>query len=560
MKYIKFKIKNYRAITEEIEINLRKSPLTPIIGVNECGKTTILQAIFSFDHFNDRLNEGGHIKNIQNLYIDHDKAAMITAEIEATNEEIRDLLNNLKKRSEFSLYKTKIDGYLKVDFGGTILITRNHYTHSYSIQKEEFKDKKFNNLFAKELIKYLPYILYFDDFRDSIRDEIEIKEGQGEWTDIIEELFKRTSSEYSIFKLKDLEDRRRKSIISKVQDNLNATLTKEWQNFRLDDKDALKIELEFDQRIDNNNTKCYLKLSVIEKDEDGLSHYFYIKDRSKGFYWFFNFVMKTEFNPKVVQESNYDTIYLLDEPGSYLHATAQAKLCKKLNSLSNENKVIYCTHSHYLLNPEIIPINSIRITEKNGDGSVKLNTIHEYNGLINKGRNAFQPILDALEIKPLPFDMGAEKILLTEGIYDYYALSMFKGNREYNILPCTGADSIKYYISLMIAWQKQYYALWDNDEKGNDGLKEATKYFGEMERKKSFRLLPQKGKSSKTILQDMIDGEDYKMIRQELNINGKSSFEKTMLGLYYSDKKIEIINKVSTETKSNFDKIFNTLN
>jgi len=33
MKYKKFRIKNYRAITEEIEIDLDKNSLTPIIGI-----------------------------------------------------------------------------------------------------------------------------------------------------------------------------------------------------------------------------------------------------------------------------------------------------------------------------------------------------------------------------------------------------------------------------------------------------------------------------------------------------------------------------------------------
>ena len=69
---------------------------------------------------------------------------------------------------------------------------------------------------------------------------------------------------------------------------------------------------------------------MIEKDAKGDDHYFFVMDRSKGFYWFFNFVMKLEFNPKVVENSDVDAIYLLDEPGSYLHATAQSKLAAKV--------------------------------------------------------------------------------------------------------------------------------------------------------------------------------------------------------------------------------------
>ncbi len=51
MEYGKFWIRNYRAITGPLEVDVARTPLVPIIGVNECGKTTILSAIFAFDCF-----------------------------------------------------------------------------------------------------------------------------------------------------------------------------------------------------------------------------------------------------------------------------------------------------------------------------------------------------------------------------------------------------------------------------------------------------------------------------------------------------------------------------
>ena len=47
MKIVDFKIENYRAI-ESVELNLNFS-MNPIIGINESGKTSILQALLSFD-------------------------------------------------------------------------------------------------------------------------------------------------------------------------------------------------------------------------------------------------------------------------------------------------------------------------------------------------------------------------------------------------------------------------------------------------------------------------------------------------------------------------------
>lgn len=66
MRYLSFEIKNYRAISSLV-VQL-DAKLIPLVGINECGKTTILQAIYSFDNTNDAEYEGRHLESIQNLY------------------------------------------------------------------------------------------------------------------------------------------------------------------------------------------------------------------------------------------------------------------------------------------------------------------------------------------------------------------------------------------------------------------------------------------------------------------------------------------------------------
>jgi len=60
MKYLRFKIYNYRAI-ESAEIAVSNS-LIPIIGINESGKTTILLAVLAFDKNKDKYNKGEHLE------------------------------------------------------------------------------------------------------------------------------------------------------------------------------------------------------------------------------------------------------------------------------------------------------------------------------------------------------------------------------------------------------------------------------------------------------------------------------------------------------------------
>ena len=357
-----------------------------------------------------------------------------------------------------------------------------------------------------------------------------------------------------------MEERQRKSALAKVQKYLNSTLTKEWENFRLDDRDALEIALDFVKEAGpNNSIRNFLKLDVVETDNSGEQHFFFVSDRSKGFFWFFNFVMKLEFNPKVLSQDDKNTIYLLDEPGSYLHASAQIRLCKKLKNLSSMNRVIYCTHSHYLLDPEIIPISNIVVADKDVASNIKLTPIHEYKGNAPEHRWAFQPVFDALRIKPFILDTSNTCVIITEGIYDYFSLSMFTESIDIRFLPSVGAESIKYYISLMIAWTRPFKALWDNDKEGRKHKAEAEKYFGEELSTGRLFVLPLANGQRDSILQNLFSGEDLHLIRDELGISLNSSFEKTISTLFYSFKKTAILNKISNTTKLKFKDVFDHL-
>lgn len=560
MRYVKFIVENYKAITGPLEVDVDKNPLLPIIGVNESGKTTILHAIFAFDHFNDTLNEDGrHLKDTSNLYRTSSPDATISAEIEISSAEFVKVLDgiegdaNLKRAVKSYRRKRKL-------IPDRLVVVRNLKTLEYDIDSPELAHKRLNDELAKGILGYLPYILYFDDFRDSIEETIEILEPQRDapkgWLAIMDRLFEQTDEEFSVFDLPQTEERNRKGILAKVMRKLNGTLTREWQNFRLDGSNALEISIEFNQEHSGEAARNFLKLEVVETDVDGDEHYFFIRDRSKGFFWFFNFVMKLEFNPKVLEGGDRDTIYLLDEPGSYLHASAQSKLCQKLRHLSDKNRVIYCTHSHYLLNPEVIPLSTIKVADKDRRGNIKLVSIYEHKGNILEKRSAFQPVVDALQIKPFLLDMSQQKIIITEGICDYYALDMFKHVRSVGILPSVGADSIRYYVSLMIAWRVPYSVLWDNDQAGRNAKTRAEKVFGDEVSRQHFFLLPLRSGRRSRVLQDLFAGEDLRMIKEVLNIPTNSSFEKTIASLYYATNRMEVLNKISRKTRENFDEVF----
>ena len=82
MQYKSFTILNYKAIKGPLKVDLSRSKLIPIIGVNECGKTTILQAILAFDRYNDDVMSGRHLLDVENLYEAKPEEPKIVADIE----------------------------------------------------------------------------------------------------------------------------------------------------------------------------------------------------------------------------------------------------------------------------------------------------------------------------------------------------------------------------------------------------------------------------------------------------------------------------------------------
>jgi hypothetical protein len=205
----------------------------------------------------------------------------------------------------------------------------------------------------------------------------------------------------------------------------------------------------------------------------------------------------------------------------------------------------------------VIPVNRIRIADRADNGDINLVSVSEYDGSIAERRSALQPVLDALQIKPITFDLIDKKIsILTEGIYDYFALELFRAARDIRIIPSVGADSIKFYISLMIAWQIDFRALWDNDTTGRENREKAEVYFGKEIAKKHLKLLPDTKTGGRRIMQDLFDGQDLLLVRTQLHLPPNSSYERTLHALFYSPDRVQLLTSVGSRTRENFDQLF----
>jgi predicted ATP-dependent endonuclease of OLD family len=578
VRYKKFKITNYRAIREPLEIKLT-SRLVPIVGVNECGKTTILQAIFCFDYCNDKENGGRHLQNLENLYETTDLGpttveALIECDktdlIEILDSHIAHLKTNMNETTNLAITEDETQSILKrinifEKVKGTIpdlndiVVQRNITSKYYSCSILSALGALDENNVCQDVLSNMPYTLYNDDFNDRPVDKVDLStKEKDDWYNIYDRVFAATKKDYSLSKFIQEGELRRQSILKEVELYLSNTLTKAWAKFSPERK---KISIEFSYKEtpleDANKSKAGTKelyIRVVETQSGCAGRLFSITDRSKGFIWYYNFIMKTMFNPKQ-SGSPKETIFLLDEPGSYLHEVAQASLCEKLSNIAaKEGIVIYCTHSPQLLNPKYVPLNSSLIVSKTNKKLITATPISSKNVLHSRKNTAMQPIYDALMIPEYEHIYTNEMILCVEGIYDKYCIECFcELSSDIRIFPSANADSIRHNIQYFIAYQKEYMALWDNDDEGIATFNKAKKDFGEIESTR-FSLLPNVSEKRKTKMEDMIETEDYTYLSKKLGLCENVKYETLISTLHFMDvaERKKIISKISDKTKQNF--------
>lgn len=566
MRYTKLYIQNYRAIKDELCIDL-SSRIIPLVGVNECGKTTILQALFCFDYINDE-SGGHHLLNVKNLYSTvSDGDCIISAEITCKREELIQCVQKVirEKDKSSSTEGSGADGDVeKMDESIAWMeqfVESKEKISSITMKRNISKNKLYScslfgdlpeadqHLICMKIIQMMPYILYNDDFNDRPASSISLNaEKRGSWYDIFERVFQSTNSAYTLATIMNEDERRRKSIVADVENFLSNTLTEAWAKFSPEKR---KISISLDLQTEQDT----LKIEIKEQPNGQSPKYFSITDRSKGFIWYYNFIMKIYFNPKQTADPK-GTIFLLDEPGSYLHETAQGELCKKLSDISQkEGVVIYCTHSPRLLSPEIIPLNAVLIVEKKKGISISATPLPLKNNTSSKRNTAMQPIFEALQMPEYEvISSSREKILCVEGIYDKYCIELFCNlSEDIRLLPSVSASAIKNNIQYLIAYQKKYVALWDNDTEGKKEMGQAKKVFGAIEAEK-FTLLPDLKEKGKVRMEEMISEQDYSSLKEKVNLPAEATYETIISSLYFLNKtnRKKAMTSISQETRNNF--------
>ena len=525
MKFTKFNIKNYKGIIDTtISLHGNKGSIYTLVGLNESGKTTLLEAINRFRHDID----GIHAIAQQSITTEPIEALVpksrkdnfndtisISATVTIELHEITRIANRCKRVHGFQIdvdqFPLEFSVTRKYEFKSSAhtnaSTTWNLRPHVKRKGRRKFQQIGVSDewrIIVREIGDLFPRIVYFPTFLFNFPEKILVSEGETDidgneyfksmiedallslegplelQTHIVDRVLKKDPenpfASWLIGWMGSDERERVTSALRKLSQQISTEVFGRW-------KDVLgseigRKELVIDHTIEASGSgerEVFLTFKV----KDGYSE-FKVSERSLGFRWFFCFLLFTRF---FRGNESGESIFLFDEPASNLHSKAQSKLLDSLPAISQgRNDIIYSTHSHHMINPLWLettyiitngePTDSLMVEPDFGveDTDIRALLYKTFVGKYAEKGHYFQPILDRLQVSPSMLEATREGVF-TEGKSDFYILNWYKKyhlqGKGVDFIPVGGATNAKSLIALYLGLALRFVLLLDSDAAGN---------------------------------------------------------------------------------------------
>jgi predicted ATP-dependent endonuclease of OLD family len=492
----KVTIHKYKSFLTEQSFQV-EDQITRIVGKNESGKTALLEALAKTNYFEDNKAfvfskeldyPRGELTKVRN-----ENPEAITCEYELSDEDIQSIADDFKagivEKQEFSVTSyydntqttTGISANFKIfkewliekfgigDKGKELIISAEDYANLLSVADEnnelpgmsEIKEKlekfKANSddsdwfedyIYNTYVDPAIPKLWYFSDYY-SLPCRISLTDfAAGHPTgSLSEEEYKIAKAlfELSGLELADIQTENNfeafKAQLEATSNSITDDMFEYWTTNQ-------NLEIRFDIEHATNGNR-YLNIRIYNSKHRVTLP---LKNRSKGFLWFFSFLV---WFSKIQGDKKSKYILLLDEPGLSLHASAQNDLLRFIDEkLAPDYQVIYTTHSPFMI--DSLKLNEVRTVYDTQDpkvGSVVSEAVEE------RDSDTLFPLQAALGYTIAQNLYVSPKNLLVEGISDLVYINHFSAllksmgreglSDDVTIVPVGGADKIATFISLM---------------------------------------------------------------------------------------------------------------
>lgn len=203
-----------------------------------------------------------------------------------------------------------------------------------------------------------------------------------------------------------------------------------------------------------------------------------LDQRSAGMQYFFSFYLIFLVE---AEAAHRNSILLLDEPGLHVHGTAQQKIVAFLDKLSQNNQLLYTTHSPFMIDGN--HLERVRIVyEDSSDGTTRVSE-----DVWPKDKDSLFPLQAGLGYAIAQTLFFSKRQMVVEGLTDYSVLKAFNENlskkgmktlrEDAVIVPSGGIRNLLPLASLLLGHEIKIAILLDGDEPGLRKREEIAKKF-----------------------------------------------------------------------------------
>lgn len=279
-----------------------------------------------------------------------------------------------------------------------------------------------------------------------------------------------TAAGLDLKKLVISDPRTRESLLLKANDAVTKDFATFWSQ-TIGKASKLKLECAvqtYGAEVPDKVGKKYLLFWV----SDGLNK-LYPKQRSQGVRWFVSFYLQL----KASEKKSLKRVFLLDEPGANLHAKAQADVIKLINKLSGEIPIVYSTHSSHMLEyDKLYRVLAVQRVGEEDESPTEIKPAHE---LGTASTDTLSPVLTAMGV-----NLSSQEVIrknynvLLEEMSGFYYLTAFwellAEKHEAHFIAATGVNKVENLANMFRGWGLQYIVVIDDDSNGRkvyNGLK-----------------------------------------------------------------------------------------
>ncbi len=565
MKYTHFEIENFKGI-ERIRLDLGAAPkahVYTLVGLNESGKTTVLQAInlLQYREELDSLGVPGYADEDVHDLIPIAKRANFNDSVAIRAHVVLGDGDEQRVRKELAGQNIHLDqpiGELGIEqqYGfknSRVIENQPKVTWSIDLRGRVAGQRRTRRLggealqtAVKQLRTLLPRILYFPNFLFEFPDRIylenapsdeekhtfyrtvlqDVLDAIGGGINLKDHVLERAKSKESF------DERSLESVLLKMGGHITKTVFTNWD--KIFKRGAGKKEILVTIANEGGTKPWYVQLRL--KDGGDL---YSISERSLGFRWFFTFLLLTQYRG-FRKSGTSNVLFLLDEPASNLHPSAQAQLLDSFQNFPPDCGIIYTTHSHHMIKPEwlegtfVVKNEGLDYSRDQDEYSARKTviTLHRYRDFAAQHPDQstyFQPVLDVLDYRPGLLELVPDVVML-EGKYDFYTLmfaqQVLGSTSPLFLLPGSGAGSLVEPIRLYVAWARGFIVLLDSDTEGDRQRERYKQLFGSVVEGRIFTLADADQSWKGIRMEQLFDPSDLIAIQKAVYADG-TSFNKT---------------------------------